>query len=105
MNKSKHRSTATFRSAAELFHADTCEPLEAATRRGEVRVVALGRDSYPGRRLPAKDLREVRSVGFWDAPGKQSWGLDWHRNEGVELTFLAAGRLPFAVDRGAILID
>ena len=105
MNNTRQRRAATFRSAAELFQADTCEPLEAAARRGEVRVVALGRGSYPGRRLPPKDLREVRSVGFWDARGKQSWGLDWHRNEGIELTFLAAGCLPFAVDRHEVTLE
>ncbi len=97
----RQRRSATFRSAAELYHADTCAPLEAAARRGEVRVVALGRGSYPGQPMPARDLREVRSVGFWDARGQQGWGLDWHRNEGIEFTYLAAGRLPFALDRRA----
>ena len=105
MNNPRQRCAATFRSAAELFHADTCEPLEAAASQGEVRVVALGRGSYPGRRLPANDLREVRSVGFWDARGKQTWGLDWHRNEGIELTFLAAGRLPFSVDGRPVTLE
>jgi len=105
LNNPRQRRASTFRSAAERFHADTCEPLEAAARRGEVRVVALARGSYPGRRLPAAALREVRSVGFWDARGKQTWGLDWHRNEGLELAFLAAGRLPFAVDRRAVTLE
>jgi AraC family L-rhamnose operon regulatory protein RhaS len=68
------RQAATFRSVAELFHADTCEPLEAAARRGEVRLAALGRGSYPGRRLPAGDLREVRSVGFWGRAGNPILG-------------------------------
>ncbi len=44
-------------------------------------------------------------MGFWDTRKKQNWGLDWHRNEGVELTFLAAGRLPFAVDRRAVTLE
>ena len=105
MNKPAQRRTAAFRSAAELFHADTCEPLEAAARRREARVVALGRGSYPGRRLPPKDLREVCSLGYWDARGRQTWGLDWHRNEGIEFTFLAAGRLPFAVDGRATTLE
>ncbi|MGO8837341.1 MAG: AraC family transcriptional regulator [Limisphaerales bacterium] len=105
MNKRRQPQPATFRSAAELFHADTCEPLEAAARRGEVRLAAFGRGSYPGRRLPAGDLREVRSVGFWDARGSQSWGLDWHLNEGIEFTFLAAGQLPFAVDRRTVTLE
>ncbi len=105
MNIARQRRAATFRSAAELFHADTCEPLEAAARRGEVSIVALGRSSYPGRQLPKDDLCEVRSVGFWDARGKQSWGLDWHRNEGIELTFLAAGHLQFAVDKRSVALE
>ncbi len=89
---------ATFRSSAELFHADTCGPLEAAAKRGEVALTALARGTYPGRRLPDDDLCELRSAGGWDAHKDQAWGLDWHRNEGVELTYVSAGRLPFAVD-------
>jgi len=73
-------------------------PLEAAARKGAVQLAALARGSYPGRRLPANQLREVCSVGFWNVARKQNWGLAEHRNEGLELTFLAAGRLPFAVD-------
>ncbi len=29
---------------------------------------------------------EVRTVGYWNAKHDQGWGLDWHRNEGIELT-------------------
>jgi len=105
LNTIRQARAATFRSAAELFHADNCGPLEAAARKGEVRLMALGRGSYPGRRLPADDLREVCSVGFWDARGRQNWGLDWHRNEGIEFTFLAAGRLPVALDRRAVTLE
>jgi len=43
-------------------------------------------------------LREISTVGFWHATRAQSWGLDWHRNEGIELTYLSRGRLDFAVD-------
>src|SRR5262249_55536798 len=28
----------------------------------------------------------------------QSWGLDWHRNEGVELTYVSRGKVHFEVD-------
>jgi AraC family L-rhamnose operon regulatory protein RhaS len=37
-------------------------------------------------------------VGYWDAKQEQSWGLPWHRNEGIELTFLETGTMPFSVD-------
>ncbi len=87
----------TFRCASELYHADTCEPLKAAAARGDVRLEALGRGSYPGRRLPRHDLREVCMAGWWNAPFAQDWGLDWHCNEGIEIGYLSAGTLPFRV--------
>lgn len=99
------RQPATFRSQAELFHADTCTPLEAAAARGEVRLSALARGTYPGRRLPPRDLCEVSSLGVWDASRDQQWGLDWHRNEGLELTYVSAGRLPFAVDGRSFVLE
>lgn len=70
----------------------------AAVQRGEVRLAALVRRGYPGRPLPPRLLPEVSTVGYWDARTDQSWGLDWHRNEGIELTFLSRGRLDYAVD-------
>jgi AraC-like DNA-binding protein len=94
----KPRRPVSFRSQRELYHADTCEPLAAAVARGDLRLAALGRGSYPGRPLPARDLRELCSIGVWDARADQRWGLDWHRNEGIELTYLAAGHLDFAVE-------
>ncbi len=96
MNKAMR--SVSFRSRRELYHADTCDPLVGAARRGELGLAALGRGSYPGGRLPPCDLRELCSVGVWDAHTDQPSGLDWHRNEGIELTYLAAGHLDFAVD-------
>jgi AraC family L-rhamnose operon regulatory protein RhaS len=37
-------------------------------------------------------------VGSWDAPSEQSWGLDWHCNEGLEITYLAAGKVGFETE-------
>lgn len=90
----------TFRSANELFHADTCEPLKSAARAGTVEVTALGRGTYPGKRLPKNDLQEICLLGYWDASQAQNWGLEWHRNEGLELSFVEAGQVPFEVDGG-----
>jgi AraC-like DNA-binding protein len=89
---------AAFRAPGGLVHADTCAPLTAAAGRGEVRMSALVRGAYPGTPLPPRALPGVRTVGSWDAPRDQSWGLDWHRNEGVELTYLSSGRLAFATE-------
>jgi Cupin domain len=87
----------TFRTARELYHADTCEPLKQAARDGEVRLAALGRGSYPGTRLPKGDLKELCMAGYWDAPADQNWGLGWHCNEGIEIAYLAAGKLSFSL--------
>jgi len=58
----------------------------------------LGARPYPGRRLARNALPGVRTLGFWDADHRQDWGLGWHRNEGIELTFLESGEVDFAVD-------
>ena len=95
----KKLRSAVFFSPGETYHADRCEPLREAVRQGEVRLSALVRRGYPGRLMPEAMLPEVSTVGFWDATGDQSWGLDWHRNEGIELTYLARGKTEFLVDQ------
>lgn len=89
---------AVYRERGHAYAADACEPLVRAERAGAVRLRSLARFQYPGRRLPAGHLRGVCSVGYWDAPAPQGWGLDWHRNEGLELAFLESGRVAFAVE-------
>ncbi|MCE5269184.1 MAG: AraC family transcriptional regulator [Planctomycetaceae bacterium] len=80
------------------YEADTCRPLIRAARAGAVRHVSFARGHYPGRRLPRAALPGLKAVGFWDARCRQDWGLDWHRNEGIELTLVERGTLGFSVD-------
>lgn len=80
------------------YRADSCQPLVQAAAAGQVRFESLRHGHYPGRRLQASALSGVKMLGFWDAPEDQTWGLDWHRNEGVEITFLESGSLAYAVD-------
>ena len=96
---------AIFTSPGATYHADRCEPLRAAIRRGEVHLSALVHRGYPGRLMSSGLLPEVSTVGFWDALGNQTWGLDWHRNEGIELTYLARGRTDFLVDKESFLLE
>ena len=96
---------AVFRSDHELFHADSCEPLKQAAQRGEVRIAALGRGTYPGDRLPPNEIKEVCLTGYWDATHDQSWGLGWHRNEGIELSFVEAGRVPFEIGGKSYMLE
>jgi AraC family L-rhamnose operon regulatory protein RhaS len=58
----------------------------------------LVRGHYPGRPLPHGALPGLKTIGYWDAETAQDWGLAWHRNEGIEITFLESGELAFAVD-------
>jgi hypothetical protein len=87
----------TFRTERELFHADTCEPLKRAVASGGLSLEAISRGGYPGNRLPGNELKELCMAGYWNAPGQQDWGLDWHCNEGIEIGYVSAGRLPFSV--------
>ena len=96
---------AIFLGQATTYHADSCEPLVRAAARREVILHALARRGYPGKAMPARMLPELSTVGFWDATATQDWGLDWHRNEGIEVTYLSRGRLDFAVDGRAYPLE
>ncbi len=80
------------------YKADTCIPLKNAWWEGKVELEALTRLSYPGRPMPKNMLPGVNTIGYWDSRTQQSWGFDWHRNEGIELTFLENSTLAFAVE-------
>jgi AraC family 4-hydroxyphenylacetate 3-monooxygenase operon regulatory protein len=73
-------------------------PLVEAVKRGNIRHEALARGQYPGRKLPEGALPGLKVIGYWDAEEAQNWGLAWHRNEGLELTFLENGVLDFAAE-------
>ena len=87
-----------YQEQGKTYEADTCRPVVHGIETGQLRHVVLARGHYPGRRLPRAALSGVKAVGFWDAGRRQDWGLDWHRNEGIELTFLESGTLAFSVD-------
>jgi AraC family L-rhamnose operon regulatory protein RhaS len=87
-----------FHGPRKWYHADTCRPLEAAASAGKVRFCAVGHPPYPCLPMAGRLLPELRTLGYWDARNDQEWGLDWHRNEGIEFTYLARGQVDFAVD-------
>jgi len=92
------QTPAIYKEAGQTYVADTCCCLARAVEQQRVGLRALVCGHYPGRKLPRGALPGVKTVGFWDAEHPQDWGLDWHRNEGIELTLLERGRLPFSVD-------
>ncbi len=77
------------------YHADTCLPLVDAVSRDKLKFRALARYTYPGNRL-TDDTMGLNSIGYWDAKEPQDWGLNWHRNEGLEIHFLESGSMPYS---------
>ena len=84
-----------YRAEGIVYHADTCLPLVDATLREKLKFKALARYTYPGDRL-TNDTLGLNSIGYWDAMEPQDWGLNWHRNEGIEFHFLESGSMPYA---------
>ncbi|WP_150307490.1 AraC family transcriptional regulator [Planctomonas psychrotolerans] len=89
---------ATYAGPTGKFVADTCAPLRQASDANEVKMSAYGRGTYPGVALEADALPQLKSVGTWEATCDQQWGLDWHRNEGIEISCLTAGSLDFSCE-------
>ena len=83
------------------YHADTCIPLVDAVSRNKIKFNALARHTYPGKRL-TEDTIGLNSIGYWDANEPQDWGLDWHRNEGIEIHFLESGSMPYSQENQAL---
>lgn len=85
-----------FRDYDAVYFADACEPLERAVEEHRIDLHTMVHGAYPGTVLPDDVLTGVGSVGFWDAVKPQDWGLEWHRNEGIEITFLDRGSVEFS---------
>lgn len=86
-----------------VYHADTCLPLVDAVNRKKLKFKALARHTYPGDRLDENTLG-LNSIGYWDANEPQDWGLDWHRNEGIEFHFLESGTMPYSQENREVLL-
>lgn len=80
------------------FRIDSNAPQLAAIRSGKIQLHALTHGWYIGNRLKKNQLAGISSIGFWDGVGGQDWGLDPHRNEGLEICFLETGNMAFSVE-------
>jgi AraC family L-rhamnose operon regulatory protein RhaS len=81
----------------KVYNADSCVPLNHAWQNGDIQLHTLARGSYPGHPLGSKELTSIKSIGYWDSGKSQSWGLGWHRNEGIEICYLESGTLDFEI--------
>ncbi|MHB8522951.1 MAG: helix-turn-helix transcriptional regulator [Limisphaerales bacterium] len=95
----KVRLEPIYRTRRARLGIDRCEPQLRAIREGKIQLQALTKGHYPGQRMGAAVLPGLASIGFWDAIGRQDWGLDPHRNEGIEIVFLETGSMAFTVDQ------
>ncbi|MDB6017203.1 MAG: AraC family transcriptional regulator [Pedosphaera sp.] len=89
----------TYRTRHAHYEIDRCDPQNAAIRMGKINFHALTKGHYPGTPVPNNILPGLNSIGFWNAGATQDWGLDAHRNEGVEIMFLETGTMGFAADQ------
>ncbi|WP_018970390.1 AraC family transcriptional regulator [Rubritalea marina] len=94
-----------FRAGSEQWEIDTCEPLKQASEEGGLLYRAYGHGPYPGDKFATDELPEIRNIGFWDCSESQHWGLDWHRNEGIEFTFVLHGSVDFETSNHAKKLD
>jgi AraC family L-rhamnose operon regulatory protein RhaS len=92
-----HSSAPVFIDKDKTYRADTCVPLRQAVENGQVTLAGIKRGEYPGINIPDGYLPGIRNICMWDIHTNQDWGLGWHRNEGIEITFLENGSLPFEV--------
>lgn len=88
----------TFTGPGGTFVADTCAPLREAGDSGQIGLWAYGRGTYPGQPMDPAVLPQLKNVGLWEVTSDQPWGLDWHRNEGIEITAVTAGNIPFSCE-------
>jgi len=100
-----YKTRPNYQEAGKTYLADNCRPLIEAAKAGQITLHALGRAGYPGLRLGVNRLPGLCSVGYWNAGPNQKWGLPLHRNEGIEISFLASGRTAIAIGRDARVLS
>jgi AraC-like DNA-binding protein len=88
-----------YHACGERYEIDHCEPQHRAIQSGKIDFHALTKGHYLGSPIPQNVLPGLTNIGFWNAGGHQDWGLDLHRNEGIEIMFLETGAMAFVADR------
>ena len=101
----EERNLPAFVDYDQVYFSDACLPLERAVLEGTVELRALTHGAYPGTQLDDDAVVGLGTVGFWNAATAQDWGLDWHRNEGIEITFLDRGEAAFSTREGDWLLE
>ena len=87
-----------YRAGRARYGIDRCAPQRRAIVAGKIEFHALTHGHYPGRSIARSVLPGLNSIGWWNAAEPQDWGLEPHRNEGIEIVFLETGSTAFAAD-------
>lgn len=91
--------TPIYKTASKSFlKIDDCVQQRKAVRDGKIEMWAVSHGHYPGKRMKTNSLPGLSNVGFWNSRRCQDWGVDHHRNEGLEIVFLETGSMGFEVD-------
>lgn len=77
---------------------DACLPQLSAAKEGKIQMNALTHGNYPGIPVSESFIPEISSMGFMDATGQQDWGMEEHRNEGIEICLQESGENILSVD-------
>lgn len=88
----------------KTYKPDSCQALKKAHEDQLIELEGLSRLQYPGKRIPANALKGINSIGYWNATKNQNWGLDWHRNEGIEIAFLESGQNTFSLQHADYIL-
>lgn len=92
------RRSLVYSTARGSLRVDSNRPQRQAMAEGKIELRALTHGHYPGRPLPPLVLPGLSNVGYLDAWGEQDWGLEPHRNEGIEISLLETGHMGFTVE-------
>jgi AraC-like DNA-binding protein len=87
-----------FKAHRRTYHIDSQRPQRRAIQEGKIEFHALTHGHYPGTPLEPDVLPGLSGIGWWNAVGDPDWGLEPHRNEGVEIVYLETGGMVFTVD-------
>lgn len=87
-----------YQAPGTIWEIDRCRPQREAVEKRKLEWHALSHGHYPAKHLTKTVLPGLSGIGWWDAAERQDWGLEPHRNEGVEIVFQETGENDFIVD-------
>lgn len=98
------RQSPIYREGEHEYRIDTCQPQIEAWNSGQVNLIALTHGLYPGERMAPHHLPGLSSIGYIESEKPQNWGMNSHRNEGIEISFVEKGSANIRVEDEEIMM-